>query len=137
MIHGIAKRRQALRQRTQNRHICTRRQIKDANDYGCADHGNQYTGHAFAVPQQQDHRQCACADRERRPVRSSVQNRSGDRQQFPQRSITVDRKAEELGQLADEHRQGYSVHVAIADRLGKKLGHEAEPGNAGKNAYNA
>ena len=41
--------------------------------------------------------------------------------------IAFDREAEQLGQLADQYRQRYSVHVAIADGLREKLGYETQP----------
>ena len=53
---------------------------------------------------------------------------------FSQRSVALDREAEKLGQLADQHRQRDSVHVAIADWLGEKLGYEAQPRHACQNA---
>ena len=46
----------------------------------------------------------------------------------------IDREAEELGQLADQHRQRNAVHVAVADRLGQQFGDEAQPRDARQDA---
>ena len=69
------ERRQALGERTEDRHVGARCQVQHANDCRRADHGDQDARHALAVLEQQDHRQCAGADRERRPVRSSAHDR--------------------------------------------------------------
>jgi hypothetical protein len=57
-----------------------------------------------------------------------------DGPQVSQRPVALDREAEELGQLADQYGQGDSVHVTVADRLGKKLGYETQPRYACQNA---
>ena len=132
-----SERREPLWQGTQHRYICARCQVQHTGDHGRTDHGNQDAGHALAVLEQQDHRQRACPDRKRRPVRSSVQDHLGDGPQISQRPIALDREAEKFGQLADQHRQRDSVHVAIADRLGKKLRHETQPRYACQDANNA
>ena len=49
--------------------------------------------------------------------------------------MPLDREAEQLGQLADQHCQRDAVHVAIADRLGEQLGDEAEPRRARQDAH--
>ncbi len=48
--------------------------------------------------------------------------------------FTLDRNSEQLGQLADKHRQRDTVHVAVTDRLGEQFGDEAESRQAGNNA---
>jgi hypothetical protein len=51
-----------------------------------------------------------------------------------QRIVGIDREAEELGQLADQHGQGNAVHVAVADRFREQLGDEAETRDARQDA---
>ena len=132
---GDGEGRQALRQRAEHRHARARGQIQRAHDDGRADHRDQDAGHALAALQQQDHRQGACADRERRPVGSAAQHRRGDGPQASQRPVALDREPEELGQLADQHRQRNAVHVAVADRLGQQFGDEAQTRQAGQDAH--
>ena len=53
----------------------------------------------------------------------------------PHRTDTIDLEPEQFGQLADQYGQRNAVHVAVADRLGKQLGDEAETCQAGDDAY--
>ncbi len=134
----MRERRQALRQRAEHRHARARRQIERADDDGRADHGDQDARHALAALEQQDHRQ-----RRRRRPRSASSWRRPSSTAVPiahksaQRTVAVDREAEQLGQLADQHRQRDAVHVAVADRLGQQLGDEAQPRHAGQDAHAA
>ena len=48
--------------------------IKNTDDCGCTDDGNQHTRQALVVLEQHDHRQGTGADRKRRPIRPSVQD---------------------------------------------------------------
>ncbi len=128
------ERRQASREGAQDRHVSARGQVQRPNDCSRANDGNQYARYALAVLEKEDHRQCAGADRERRPVNSAAQDRLGYRPQFSQRSIAFDREPEEFGQLADQYRQRYTIHIAIADRLGEKLGYEAQTRRTCQNA---
>ena len=120
---------QALRQRAQHRHAgsCRRGRRAPTID-GRADHGDQDPGKALAALEEQDHRERAGTDRERRPVgacrRGSARAMLHRLRSGPSLSIE---KPEQLGQLADQHRQRDPVHVAVADRLRQKLGDEAEP----------
>ena len=52
-----------------------------------------------------------------------------------QRPGAVDREAEQLGQLADQHRERDAVHVAVADRLGQQLGDEPQAHHADQDAH--
>ena len=54
-----------------------------------------------------------------------------------QRSVRLDGEAEELRDLAQQHRQRDAVHVAVADRLREQLGDEAEPRQARRDAHDA
>ena len=43
---------------------------------------------------------------------------------FTERAVRIDRKAAQLRQLADHHRQRDAVHISISDRFGEQFGHE-------------
>ena len=60
--------------------------------------------------------------------------RAGRPSNSPTTPCAVDRKAEELGQLAHQHRQRDAVHVAIADGLGEQFGDEAQARQPGQHA---
>ena len=94
-------------------------------------------GHALAALEEKDHRERAATHCERRPVRDTAQDPLADPPQAEQRTVALDREAEELRKLADQHRQRDAVHVAVADRLGQKLGDEAETRHAGQDAHRA
>jgi hypothetical protein len=49
----------------------------------------------------------------------------------------INAEAEQSWQLAGDHRQRDTIHVAIADRLGQQLGDEAQPRDAGSDAQHA
>ena len=68
------ERRQSLRQGSDDRDTGTRRQFEHADNDGCAHHGDQYSGHALAALEQQDHRQRARTDRKRSPVGLPLQH---------------------------------------------------------------
>ena len=65
----------------------------------------------------------------------AAQNGLGDGPQVSQRPVISIEKPKKLGQLADQYGQRDAVHVTVADRLGKKLGDEAQPRNACQNAH--
>ncbi|MHC2425729.1 hypothetical protein ACVIST_002474 [Bradyrhizobium elkanii] len=134
---GNGKSRQALGKRTQDRHAEARPEVENAGDDRRRDDGNQNARQPLVPREQQDHRQRRNADPEGRPMRLSVDDCSDDRPEAAQRSIAFNGKAEQLWQLADQHGQGYSVHVAVADRLGEKLGQESQPRDARDDAYRA
>ena len=75
------------------------------------------------------------------PMANAVQlacppsDRLGDPHEVAQRPGAVDRKAEQLGQLADQHRERDAVHVAVADRLGQQLGDESQAHDADQDAH--
>ena len=102
---------------------------------GCAHHGDQYSGHALAALEQQDHRQRARTDRKRSPVGFPLQHGLRDSEQLPQRPGVLHGEAEHLGQLADQHGQRDSVHVAVTDRLGEQFGDETEATQASHDAH--
>ena len=60
-----------------------------------------------------------------------------DSPRLAQRSVRGDGEAEELRDLAQQHRQRDAVHVAIADRLREQLGDEAQTRQARGNAHDA
>ena len=132
---GDGERRQTLRGWAQNRHIGARRQVERSDDGGRAHDGDQDSRNTLAALEQKDHRQGSGADRERRPVRLSRQHGLRECPDPPQRTFALAGETEELGQLADDHRQRNAVHVPVADRLGQKLGDETEPRDPRQDAY--
>ena len=60
-----------------------------------------------------------------------------DSPRLAQRAVRGDGEAEELRDLAQQHRQRDAVHVAVADRLREQLGDEAETCEARGNADDA
>ena len=60
---------------------------------------------------------------------------SRDPPEVAQRTVAIDREAEELGQLADQHRERDAVHVAVADRLRQQLGDESQPQHPDSDAH--
>ena len=87
--------------------------------------------------QDQNQSEGAGADRECHEVRASRHHLLDDSQRLPDRSVRGDRKAKELRDLAQHHRQRDAVHVAVADRLREQLSDEAESSQARRNAHNA
>jgi hypothetical protein len=85
--------------------------------------------------QQQDCREAARTDRERGPVGPSIKHCGHDGRCAFKRPVDLDRKTEQLGQLADQDRQRDAVHVSVADRFGEKLGDEAQARYAGHDAH--
>jgi hypothetical protein len=81
--------------------------------------------------EQEDQDKAAGADRERNQVCPAIANRLRDSPQAPQRTFDIDRKAENLRQLADQNGQCDAVHVAIANRFRQKLGDKAQPRDTG------
>ncbi|MNF87406.1 hypothetical protein D3C84_698710 [compost metagenome] len=69
--------------------------------------------------EQQDNHQCGSTDRKGDPVGFAVHDRGRDLPQVSQRAFGFDFETEEFGYLADQDRQGDSVHIAVADRFGK------------------
>ena len=129
------ERRQALRQRTEHLHPGALVEAEHADrDRGAHDR-DQEARDSLEALEQQDRRQRAGADRERRPVGLAAQHRLGDLHEVAQRPGAVDRKAEQLGQLADQHRERDAVHVAVADRLGQQLGDESQAHRADQDAH--
>jgi methionyl-tRNA synthetase len=124
------ERRQTLWQGAEDRHAGACCKVQRTDDDGRAHHGDQDARQALVAFEQQDHRQGDCADHERGRVGLAIHHRCGDSPQVGQRSVAFDRKAEELGQLADQYRQGDAIHVPVADGLGKQLGDEAEARDA-------
>ncbi len=108
------------------------REVEQADNDGGTDDGDQDAGHAPAAPQQQDGRQCSQANRKSHPIHPAGQDGSADRPQVPQGARALDREAEQLRELADQDGQGDAVHIAIADRLGQELGHEAQARQPGQ-----
>ena len=90
---------------------------------------------ALDALEQQDRRQGTGADEERRPVGSAIENRRGDGNQVAQRAAALDGEAEDLGQLADQHRQRNAVHVPVADGLGQEFGDESQASQPNQNAH--
>src|SRR5512139_453550 len=125
---------QALRQGAEHLHAGARVEAQRADDERRADHGDQDAGQALAALERQDRHEGGCADCERGRVGAAFEHRRGNRPQVPQRAAALDREAEQLGQLADQHRQRDAVHVAVADRLGQEFGDEAQARHAGQDA---
>jgi hypothetical protein len=113
------------------------RQVEGTDHHGGADHRDEDARQALAALEEKDHRERAAAHGERRPVRGTAEDLLADSPQAEQWPVTLDREAEELRELADQNRQRDAVHVAVADRLGQKLGDEAEPYHAGQDAHRA
>ena len=65
----------------------------------------------------------------------AAQHRFSDLREVAQRPDAVDRKAEQLGQLADQHRERDAVHVTVADRLGQQLGDEPQAHHSYQDAH--
>ena len=128
---------QSLRERTQDRNAGACRQVEGAHDHRRADHGNQDSRQELAAFQQKDDRERRGADGEGSPVHLPGEQRADDRPELTQRTLGVDREAEELRQLADQHGQRDAVHVPVADRLGQELGDEAQTRDARHNAHRA
>ena len=128
---------QSLRQPAQHRDVGAAREVEGADDQGGAHHRHEDAGQAPAALEGEDHHERGAADRERRPVGGTAQDPLADSPQADQRAFELDREAEKLRQLADQHGQRDAVHVAVADRLGEQLGDEAEAQHAGQDAHRA
>ena len=96
---------------------------------GGADDGDQHAGQlAGDQPQAEDHGQAAGAEGQRGRV-GLVQ--AGDElADGADEVLGVDREAEQLGELGDDHRQGDPGQVADADGHREQLGDEPESGQA-------
>ena len=114
-----------------------RLQAENLNDGRRADHGDQDAGRPLEAADRQDRRERGRAERERHPIDPPAGDLDADRPEVPQRPRVFDFDADELGRLAHQNRQRDSVHVTVADRLGEKLGDEAQPGDARKDADRA
>ena len=124
-------------QRAEHGHAEAACQVQCGNEDGRAHHGDQDSGKLWTPLENQNQRQRAGADRKRRDVRLSGGDRPANRQDLPARTFGINRKAEQLGNLTQEHRQRDAVHVAVADRLREQFGDETEPRQAGGHADDA
>ena len=132
-----ARRRQSLRQRTEHGNAGAGCKIERRHHHGGSHHANQDGGDARQALQQQNQRERAGANREDDDVRVSRRDLLDDSPRLAQGTVGGNRKAEELRNLAQQHRQRDAVHVAVADRLRQQLGNEAQTREAGRHAHDA
>ncbi len=123
-------------ERTEHRDRGPRLQAENLNGGRRSDHGDKDAGRPLKAPAD---RIVASgrAERERCPIDPPANDLGADRPEVPQRPRVLDFDANELGRLAHQNRQRDSVHITVADRLGEKLGDEAQPGDTGKDADRA
>jgi hypothetical protein len=98
------------------------------------DQNSRETGESLG---QQDQGQRSQPQAGRHPVGLAVEECLGNGDEVSKRTAAFDGKAEQLGQLADQHCERDTVHIAVADRLREQLGDEAQPKQAGQDANRA
>ena len=92
---------------------------------------------ALVALKEKDHRERAAPHGERRPVRSTAQDPLAGILHRLSRGPSLSIEKPKIFELADQDRQRDAVHVAVADRLGQKLGDEAKAHHAGQDAHRA
>jgi hypothetical protein len=65
----------------------------------------------------------------------STEDSFGDAHEVAQWTGVINREPKELRQLADQHCEGDTIHIAVADRLGEELRDEPETQNTYQHAY--
>ncbi len=137
-MSGMARQRQPLRQGAEHRHAGTRcrgparrpRSWRPRRRSGCPARADERLRSRISAS-------VAAAD-ERAPRRSSLPASTAlcDRPDASRSGpVGLDGEAEQLGDLAQQHRQRDAVHVAVADRLREQLGDEAEAREARRDAH--
>ena len=101
---GNGEARQSLGQGAENGNAGFGRQIERAHDDGGRDHRDQHAGDALAAEEKNDD-QRRRADGKGRPVGLARRHRLADFPQAAQRPIGIDREAQQLRELADDHRE--------------------------------
>ena len=100
------------------------------------DHRHQHGGDLGDQPlEHEDQDQAEQTDRERRRHRLAVGQPLDEADRLGDEPVGVDREAEQLGELADQDREGEPVHVADLGRLGQQVGDEAQLGDAGEHGH--
>jgi hypothetical protein len=123
--------RQPLRQRPHDLHALRRQVERDADED--RQHDGDQDGGNLRQPaaQYQDRDEGDRAHGRRRRDDLPVDDALPDPGDVPEERVRVDREAEELRQLADDDRQGKSVHVAEDRRLRQQVRDEAELADTG------
>ena len=102
------------------------------------DDDDEDRGHLRQHPlQHQDHEQPEPADGQRGRDRRAVGDTPDEAGDLTEEARGVHREPEELGELADQDRQGQPVHVADHRRLRDQVRDEAEPADAGQHGDRA
>ena len=100
-------------------------EVEGGRDHRRRHHGDEHGGDLLGdAGQAEQQGQGAEADEERRRVRLVEVREEGD--DVVDEGVPLGREAEELGELADDDRDGQPVHVADLDLLGEQVGDEPE-----------
>ncbi len=127
------ERREPLRQRADQRHP-TAREVEDRRDRDRCDHDDQ-----DARATSGSHRwrttirtRPTTPIAERRRHRLTPRDPVDEPHEFADEPVGVDREPEQFRKLADQDRQGETVHVADHGGLGQQVGDEPQPRDAGE-----
>ena len=117
--------RQALRQGADRLHV----EVEHGGHDRRPDDRDEHSGYlAHDTGEQEEHGQRGEADRDRRAV--ALVEAVDERAELVDEAVRVGREPAELGQLADDDREGEPVHVADLHLLREEVGDEAELGDA-------